>query len=63
MRSKLKPISVGWLEDDRCVDGGCWALFKSNGHLLLTAAQKGKHEQTFEHLFALALAYNATAQT
>lgn len=56
--TNLRKLSVGWLEDARCADGGCWALFLSNGHLFMTAAQKGRHERTRRNLAELAHAYN-----
>ncbi len=50
-------MKAGWLEANY-VDGGCWALFLSNGHLFAEMAQKGRHKVTHDRARKLADLWN-----
>lgn len=52
------PLKVGWFEDQRLRDGGCWALFKENGKPFLLAAKSGRRSCTEAKMKALAETWN-----
>jgi hypothetical protein len=43
-------LHVIWLEDPGVLGGGCWAIAKNNGHLMLIAAEKGRNERVLKQL-------------
>lgn len=54
-------LTVGWYEDQRLQDGGCWALFKPNGKPWLLAAKAGRRSCTARKMQAVAETWNLWA--
>ena len=48
----------GWLADPTYLDGGCWALFAKNGHLVAEMAQKGRNKRTRDLAIEMVVAYS-----
>ena len=51
-------VHVAWLDNPSHVDGGAWALFSANGHLVAEMAQKGRNARAKQIADRMARGFN-----
>lgn len=51
-------LHVDWLAHPNYADGGCWALFTSNGRLVAEMVHKGKHKRAYKIALELSVGHS-----
>ncbi len=54
-------LHVDWLERNGYVDGGCWAIFAGNGHLVAEMAQNGRNANAHLRAHQMCAGFNKGA--
>lgn len=61
-RSRIRHLQCGWLPNSTYQDGGSWALFAKNGHLVAEMARKGRSPATKALALQMAVDFNACTE-